>query len=253
MAGRYFTPWQRPWSTGSWFSPCLCGPLPEKMGGTRKRLSGLSTCLENLPGAWFFWRNRLLSATDGGCLPDITLVLETCYPEIIPELEVIQMKPTDFANHLTEFLSVYLPSQKNVSKNTIYSYRDTFKLLLKYCRTSKPYPWSGLPWVFWPVIWSPDFSSGLKPKEAAVFLPEISGWQPSILFSLLAGWGTLWTVSFPKVMSIPIKKASKTTVAHLTPDAIKLLLEQPDKHTLRVGGIWLSWVSCMIQAPEYRN
>jgi len=34
-------------------------------------------------------------------------------------------------------------------------------------------------------------------------------------------------------MSIPIKKASKTTVAHLTPDAIKLLLEQPDKHTLR--------------------
>jgi len=50
------------------------------------------------------------------------------------------MKPTDFANHLTEFLSVYLPSQKNVSKNTIYSYRDTFKLLLKYCRDIQTIP-----------------------------------------------------------------------------------------------------------------
>jgi len=47
------------------------------------------------------------------------------------------MKPTDFAKHLTEFLSNYLPSQKNVSKNTIYSYRDTFKLLIKYCQESK--------------------------------------------------------------------------------------------------------------------
>jgi integrase/recombinase XerD len=43
------------------------------------------------------------------------------------------MQPTNFAKYLTDFLSVYLPTQKNVSKNTIYSYRDTFKLLLHYC------------------------------------------------------------------------------------------------------------------------
>jgi integrase/recombinase XerD len=53
---------------------------------------------------------------------------------------VIPMKPTDFAKHLTEFLSVYLPSQKNVSKNTIHSYRDTFKLLIKYCQETKSIP-----------------------------------------------------------------------------------------------------------------
>ena len=47
------------------------------------------------------------------------------------------MKPTDFAKYLTEFLAVYLPKQKNVSKNTIYSYRDTFKLLINYCQSSK--------------------------------------------------------------------------------------------------------------------
>lgn len=50
------------------------------------------------------------------------------------------MKPTDFAKYLTDFLSAYLPNQKNVSKNTIYSYRDTFKLLINYCQTTKAIP-----------------------------------------------------------------------------------------------------------------
>ena len=50
------------------------------------------------------------------------------------------MKPTDFATHLTGFLSVYLPRQKNASKNTIASYRDTFKLLLRFCLEQKDIP-----------------------------------------------------------------------------------------------------------------
>ena len=50
------------------------------------------------------------------------------------------MKPTDFAKYLTEFLSVYLSSHKNVSKNTIHSYRDAFKLLIKYCQEVKSIP-----------------------------------------------------------------------------------------------------------------
>jgi integrase/recombinase XerD len=44
------------------------------------------------------------------------------------------MKPTDFALHLTGFLTTYLASQRNASSNTIRSYRDTFVLLLRYLR-----------------------------------------------------------------------------------------------------------------------
>ena len=44
------------------------------------------------------------------------------------------MSPTDFATHLTAFLTRYLPAQRNVSPNTIKSYRDAFVLLLRYCR-----------------------------------------------------------------------------------------------------------------------
>ena len=36
---------------------------------------------------------------------------------------------------------------------------------------------------------------------------------------------------FQRIIAIPIKKAKKPLVEHLTPEAMKLLLEQPDKHT----------------------
>lgn len=144
------------------------------------------------------------------------------------------MKPTDFAKHLTEFLSEYLPSQKNVSKNTIYSYRDTFKLLIKYCRETKNIPVERITVS----ILSSDLIVGFlqwleterkcsistRNQRLAVihsFFRYVQGEEPSGLYH------------FQKVMAIPIKKAIKKTVEHLTPTALKLLLEQPDKQTAK--------------------
>lgn len=42
-------------------------------------------------------------------------------------------KQADFAYHLTNYLTVYLSGTKNASINTVWSYRDTFKLFLTYC------------------------------------------------------------------------------------------------------------------------
>lgn len=47
------------------------------------------------------------------------------------------MKPTDFAIHLSNFLSHYLAGQRNLSPNTIRAYRDVFILLLRFCRDVK--------------------------------------------------------------------------------------------------------------------
>ncbi|MDD3945581.1 MAG: integrase, partial [Bacteroidales bacterium] len=33
---------------------------------------------------------------------------------------------TDFAKHLSRFLTEYLPHERNMSNNTLSSYRDTF-------------------------------------------------------------------------------------------------------------------------------
>ena len=49
------------------------------------------------------------------------------------------MKTTDFSTLLTRYLTHYLPVQRNLSSNTICSYRDTFKLLLIFCRDVKEY------------------------------------------------------------------------------------------------------------------
>ena len=44
------------------------------------------------------------------------------------------MKPTDFAMHVTNFLTHYLAALRNLSPNTIKAYRDVFTLLLRFCR-----------------------------------------------------------------------------------------------------------------------
>ena len=142
------------------------------------------------------------------------------------------MKPTDFAKHLTEFLSVYLPLQKNSSKNTIYSYRDTFKLLIRYCQEKQNIPAERITMSILSSKLISSFLEWLENKRnccissrnqrlAAVhsFFRYVQSEEPSGIFH------------FQKIIAIPIKKAKKTVVEHLAPEAIKLLLEQPDKHT----------------------
>lgn len=142
------------------------------------------------------------------------------------------MKPTDFAKHLTEFLSVYLPSQKNVSPNTVHSYRDTFKLLLQYCRETHNLPAERVTlsllsqerivgFLQWLETNRHCCISTRNQRLAAIhsFFRYLQGQDPAGLYH------------FQKVMAIPIKKAEKTTVEHMMPEAVKLLLEQPDKCT----------------------
>lgn len=142
------------------------------------------------------------------------------------------MGPTDFAKHLTEFLSVYLPTQKNNSRNTICSYRDTFKLLIKYCQEIKKIQAEKITLNELSSTWIVDFLTWLEIERncststrnqrlAAIhsFFRYIQAEEPNGIFH------------FQKVISIPMKKAKKTTVEHLIPEAIKLLLEQPDKTT----------------------
>lgn len=142
------------------------------------------------------------------------------------------MKPTDFAKYLTAFLSDYLPNQKNVSKNTIHSYRDTFKLLINYCQTIKVIPVDRITlnilsselitdFLLWLEMSRKCCISTRNQRLAAIhsFFRYIQAEEPEGIFY------------FQKIASIPIKKAQQAIVQYLTPEAIKLLLEQPDKHT----------------------
>jgi len=143
------------------------------------------------------------------------------------------MKPTDFAVYLTRFLSEYLPGQKNVSGNTISSYRDTFKLLIRYCQEKEGIAAERITmttlsgslitrFLEWLETERKCSISTRNQRLAAIhsFFRYAQCENPSGLYH------------FQKVIAIPVKKAGKTVVEHLTPEAMQFLLSQPDKTTL---------------------
>lgn len=141
------------------------------------------------------------------------------------------MKPTDFAKHLTEFLSVYLPLQRNVSKNTIYSYRDTFKLLIKFSQEVKRIPAERLSLNVLSKEMITDFLEWLETDRncsVSTRNQRLAGIHS--FFRYVQSEEPVGLFQYQKIMAIPAKKAEKVVVEHLTPDAIKFILEQPNRN-----------------------
>ncbi len=144
------------------------------------------------------------------------------------------MKPTDFATHLTEFLSVYLPRQKNSSRNTIASYRDTFKLLIHFCQEQRDISVEKLNMGILTHGMIVDFLEWLeKDRKCSIAtrnqrLAAIHSFFRYAQYEEPSG-----ILHFQKVIALPVKKASKPSVPHLSPEAMKLLLSQPDKTTAK--------------------
>jgi site-specific recombinase XerD len=143
------------------------------------------------------------------------------------------MKPTDFSQYLTRFLSDYPPVQKNVSNNTIKSYRDTFKLFLRFCQED------GLPiervamqnlsderiqrFLMW---LEQERSCSISTRNLRLtaihsFFRYAQAESPQSLYH------------YQKVLAIPLKKKRQTIVEHLSTEGVRILLEQPDRKTAR--------------------
>lgn len=139
------------------------------------------------------------------------------------------MKQTDFARTLTRFLSDYLPSQRNVSTNTIKSYRDTFKQVLMYF----------------------DSELNIKPEHLTfekIIAEKIKGFLLWLEKTRNVGINTRnqrlaaihsfyrYTQSehpeiileCQRILGIPFKKREKKTVEFLSRESLKYILEQPD-------------------------
>jgi len=144
------------------------------------------------------------------------------------------MKPTDFAKHLTLFLSDYLPAQKNVSRNTIKSYRDTFKLFIRYFQEKEGIPTEKLTmdkvssdriirfleWV--------EKERGCSISTRNLRLTAIHSF---FRYAQAEDPGSLFY--FQKVIAIPVKRTRKNLVEHLSADGIRILLKQPDRSSTR--------------------
>ena len=142
------------------------------------------------------------------------------------------MKPTNFAKYLTEFFSEYLSRQKNVSQNTILSYRDTFKLLIYYCQDVKKIPAEKITLNLLSSELLTDFLSWLETnRKCSIATRNQRLAALHAFFRYIQAEEPTSILHFQKIIAIPIKKAKKPVVEYLTPDAIKVLLEQPDRHT----------------------
>ena len=142
------------------------------------------------------------------------------------------MKKADFPKAVSDFLGIYLPSQRNFSKNTISSYCDTFKLLLRYCVEEKGCTIERLTLKQVNRAFILSFLAWLERERHA---------SASTLNQRLACIHTFFRfvqMSYPEeleqsqqILAIPFCKKPVPAIGYLNADDIKILLSQPNRYT----------------------
>jgi integrase/recombinase XerD len=142
------------------------------------------------------------------------------------------MAETDFARHLSGFLSQYLPGQRNLSTNTIASYRDAVKLFLIFCETVHK----------------------LKPDKIRIsnisseLLADYLGWLErerhcgvstrnqrlaafKSFFHYVAAAEPEHLLACQRILGVPMKKVALRPMSFFSPEGLHRLLSQPDTTT----------------------
>ena len=142
------------------------------------------------------------------------------------------MKPTDFAQMLTTYLSIYLPGQKNASSHTIQSYRDTFKLLLNYCQFVRGLAIERLTLHDLDDQLIVSFLEWLETErknQIATRNQRLACIHAFYRYLQIEEPAGLWP--YQKILAIPMKKTLRPVISHLTPEALQVLLAQPNRET----------------------
>ncbi|MDQ2086407.1 tyrosine-type recombinase/integrase [Herbivorax sp. ANBcel31] len=139
------------------------------------------------------------------------------------------MKQTNFARITTKYFSDFLISQRNVSTNTIKSYRNTFRQLLTYMRDEKYIHLERLEFkdiraqtVVEFLLWlekNNQISISTRNQRLAAihsFYRYAQAEYPDDLFEM------------QKILNIPFKKKPRPAISYLTKEEMKLLFDQPD-------------------------
>lgn len=144
------------------------------------------------------------------------------------------MKTSDFHKLITDFFSIYLPAHRNFSKNTISSYCDTFSLLFQYIsvETKRPVERLDIKYINSELIYS--FLTWLEEKRhssVATINQRLSCFHTFFRYIQIVKPELSYEAQI--ILGIPFRKKPQTTILYLTPDNIRLLLNQPDTSTKR--------------------
>jgi len=155
------------------------------------------------------------------------------------------METTDFAKHLSDYLSKYLPGERAASRNTILSYRDTFILFIGYMKTQKGITAEKLYLENITKSIVVEFLNRLQDKRKS------SNATGNYRMAAIHSFFCYLQYEVPEkinqwqeILSIKVKRTDKKSIGYLTLDGIKLLLEQIDT-TNRQGRRDLALLSLM--------
>ncbi len=141
------------------------------------------------------------------------------------------MRPTDFARLLTEFFNNYLQKQRNVSPNTIKSYRDAFRLLLVYLQDKGIKPEKVSMGTLSPELIQ-EFLAWLEVERKCSIASRnlrLNAIHSFFRYAQLDSPEAL--LNYQRIMAIPVKKKPSAIVSHLSPEGVRKLLEQPNRYT----------------------
>lgn len=138
-------------------------------------------------------------------------------------------KAADFPYYVSKFLARYLPGEAGASPNTILSYRDTFLLFIKYCKSQENTPPEEMTLELLTRELVCAFLSWLENERNCSV--STRNQRLAALHSFCRFMQTedvMRLNQYQLVISIPKKRGKSGTVNYMSPEGIKLILEQPD-------------------------
>ena len=142
------------------------------------------------------------------------------------------MKPTNFALHVTNFLTHYLGAQRNLSPNTIKAYRDVFTLLLRFCRDVRGIAPEKLRLEQIDVSLVGAFLDYLGTERNAS--PRTRNHRLAALhafFRYVQAEDPAYLLQCQKIIAIPQQRHARPTVTYLSKQELAEVLAQPDLRT----------------------
>jgi len=142
------------------------------------------------------------------------------------------MKPTNLSIQLTNFLGHYLAGQRNLSPNTIKAYRDTFILLLLFCRDVKGIPVEKLCIEHINVALVEAFLEYLEKKRHCKIC-TLNNRLAALhaFFRYLQVTSPEHLLQCQQILAIPLRRFVRATVEYLSKEHLTALLAQPDLST----------------------
>ena len=137
------------------------------------------------------------------------------------------MQKADLPYYVTNFFTIYLPGQKNLSKNTIASYAATFKLLFAFCRDKKNIPPERLKLSMLNESLVTEFLSWLESdRNCSITTRNQRLVSLHSFFRFVLVKEPAYMDTFIKILRIPYKKTTKTIVPYLSEEQMKIRVQE---------------------------